>query len=1235
MFSKIDVSFVEEIKLLLEYYFYSIFPNQIKDASNSHLILSSTRWLLFQNEDFLASLLNAILFADDTSLKFFVYNSFARLPYGIRFCILNGMRIIGSATGNFHQVCDINPTDVNDVTQRWERGSLSPISIFDILAKSIVDDTVDRDMARQQLSLTLSKCGYDAANNFQKISSRQRFDLNELNLLEISSIFTLSSNCILITCKPSSKFKSRIYKVQLRSQHQSFKFPSIYSSDHEFCKFPTSGNTILSWQHVGQLDDLLLVESKNLVSPNVLLIGDNVSSVNGDCIRVDKVRCDLFSTFLLLHFMSYTYRQVISTDIYTSDKQLETLSIMILVEGSHYKTAVSNQDMTDTGCHNDFNIFDDVSEFGDENPIDSSTSPAQQNSTEDGNSNSTDNKYRSLPANMPVKTRYYMIHGVISSFQAGVLNSQYRLVPVIQSIVACESIINHDQQPIACLSISLHQVVIYGTNSLLGLVSCPFIALDSNTYEYTNVVPFMIDELNVIDHSHPHVLKAFKTHRTNQSSHPIDSNITSVHYTPLRSNFSINGFGRNSYYLRICSGDDQGRLCLWDLDLLTLDIYLVTEPYLNLNQRIEKLVLSPVGDSIAVSYFDRLYIIGINETIDYSVESINPNDLTSRLRNNSLYIRCILDIIHGYRAIYHVDFLCDQNTCSYMLNSKTTVASIRIWRIMNGVKLVASGINQDTISQATSTLDDVTSNKSGLTSPRNSTTINSDFDTNGINSSLNCSERPLNISTVVNGICITTWIHSLPVHTHKYLDLNNDVVNNKSSNEKLDTVDNLNTSAAMISFNIPESVTNLTTFSSEIIQCGVCENSERESTPVNADLSGSHWLKTLDYFPVSENSKSEEVMASTYNANNELSNQNSSIISSGDAFNDSHRYTSEMSDACQLISRQLLFKGCRDLTQEENSKVIVSAAHSDVYKLFFDSKNHDGLYCILEEPVRSTVTKCMSLYESSPAPRELALDRLGSSCITATSSIQQSATSMIRSDSVISNVLFPPKLHITVGPIRICEPSTARTDYTSLMRELFVHDRSDSFLEVKVFLSVYFASFITPSIGIISAALDIEASQLMHFIESTPLVSLFNYYTCNDSNFTGRYISNLETLSSPPNSSSNGNRYPVSVTSELTLQSYLQNESDTIKTWLTGRQRASGEFWVNPCIGHNYLSALHLRYLGNKSVAVECTWQDYLKCHGAAHLRHCSRKLRDLTVNIRKLDETVSCHSVLKINSCN
>jgi hypothetical protein len=71
------------------------------------------------------------------------------------------------------------------------------------------------------------------------------------------------------------------------------------------------------------------------------------------------------------------------------------------------------------------------------------------------------------------------------------------------------------------------------------------------------------------------------------------------------------------------------------------------------------------------------------------------------------------------------------------------------------------------------------------------------------------------------------------------------------------------------------------------------------------------------------------------------------------------------------------------------------------------------------------------------------------------------------------------------------------------------------------------------------------------------------------------------------------------------------------------------EFFIDAADGHNKLCALYLKFCGNKSVAVEHTWQEYLRTYGCTHLRKTSRKLRRFTDNIRKIDETANIRGTI------
>lgn len=82
-------------------------------------------------------------------------------------------------------------------------------------------------------------------------------------------------------------------------------------------------------------------------------------------------------------------------------------------------------------------------------------------------------------------------------------------------------------------------------------------------------------------------------------------------------------------------------------------------------------------------------------------------------------------------------------------------------------------------------------------------------------------------------------------------------------------------------------------------------------------------------------------------------------------------------------------------------------------------------------------------------------------------------------------------------------------------------------------------------------------------------------------------------------------------------------------SWLTHPERVNELYYIDAANGHNYLCTLYLRHCGNKSIAVDHQWQDYLRAHGPVHLRLTSRGLIELTGHIRKIDETCGIKGIL------
>jgi len=180
--------------------------------------------------------------------------------------------------------------------------------------------------------------------------------------------------------------------------------------------------------------------------------------------------------------------------------------------------------------------------------------------------------------------------------------------------------------------------------------------------------------------------------------------------------------------------------------------------------------------------------------------------------------------------------------------------------------------------------------------------------------------------------------------------------------------------------------------------------------------------------------------------------------------------------------------------------------------------------------------------------------------------------------------------------------------FMGCMLKLFGHDGTDKFRSVRSILAVLCACFKPPTLSLISAALDKEVSEVSRCMRSDFLTQFLDF-TIEDKKSTVQckpeYRDMLHWLSGGYSSSSSSSTCGSSSSSSC-------------------GDRMGKAFWIDSSVGHNLLCSLYLRYCGNKSVAVEHSWQDYLRTYGPTHLRHSSRGLRKLTENIRKIDETAN-----------
>lgn len=150
--------------------------------------------------------------------------------------------------------------------------------------------------------------------------------------------------------------------------------------------------------------------------------------------------------------------------------------------------------------------------------------------------------------------------------------------------------------------------------------------------------------------------------------------------------------------------------------------------------------------------------------------------------------------------------------------------------------------------------------------------------------------------------------------------------------------------------------------------------------------------------------------------------------------------------------------------------------------------------------------------------------------------------------------------------------------FLRLMIKRFRHEGASEFIAVKPLLAVVCASQEPPATGLIAAALDIGVERLVSMVE-TLLAGLLCVTPRVGADEDGR--------------------------ATVTCSEHLKNFLKWISS--TEPERVGREFWIDVADGHNLLCALYLRFCGNKSVAVEHTWQDYLRAHGPMHFRKCSR----------------------------
>ena len=154
--------------------------------------------------------------------------------------------------------------------------------------------------------------------------------------------------------------------------------------------------------------------------------------------------------------------------------------------------------------------------------------------------------------------------------------------------------------------------------------------------------------------------------------------------------------------------------------------------------------------------------------------------------------------------------------------------------------------------------------------------------------------------------------------------------------------------------------------------------------------------------------------------------------------------------------------------------------------------------------------------------------------------------------------------------------------YIKMLDACFIDDFSPRFCKSKAFLAVFAAVTslqATAQLGFVAAALDMSTESLLLLLKD-----------------------NLDCMVQilPPTGADAIDNAEFSIAGSTNTLNLRESMKGGLLGWIcsTEYSRLGGEYWIDPSIGHNKVCALYLKYCANKSVAVECPWQDYLRTYG-------------------------------------
>ena len=672
----------------------------VSNEQRRDLIMQELKTIL--SKDILHKLIKRVAKGNKHDIIQFIETTFASLPYGLRSHLVTDLSVLykkfkSISTPIMSVGSCLDSFNTNTISQNlilsWRSGRITPMQFYRQLSDLLQKGDITMINAEDILSTILQEGGWPlhmSAADFDN-TRRIRFDTYYFDIAALSHSHVSRLDGMELTLLSES---GGLLALGRHNAPQVVLEEDIsYQALSKLLKAPSSG-TDLYWYHVTGGDQLILLPAGTINSDNkpVLIIGDMISIPSRTISVTQYGRLDL--------------DRVIAVDTSTADSEDDLICLCILVEGRYISTTSLD------ASHRGFTDCDGRSEI-------SAGVPDIEEIASDSGGEEHDVNRRKEPAVSTLKRRYYLLFAVA-----------YRGDITIEHVSSLHDGLVIDQRPLDLLYQKRDMAVVYGTNGQLGVVYATTTALTSTKQDdipckYISLTcdfesplfrkahcaryPFLASNATTTTYD-----ASTRVHSVAQFGHAPDAVITAISFRPK---VGI-----------LASGDDQGCVCLWNINDQGVDKhpfqYLLATPLvlglesiplkgLSLNHnahytqvvsvttpaasptssqeshepqpakcRIASLHLSDSGHMVTCGIFDRLIAIGVSFqkplrshlalTGDSKSTSPSATQDTDSCDDEytplcKLYVKASLDIVPGCRAHYQTHFASD---------------SLLIWRIM-------------------------------------------------------------------------------------------------------------------------------------------------------------------------------------------------------------------------------------------------------------------------------------------------------------------------------------------------------------------------------------------------------------------------------------------------------------------------------------------------------------------------------------------------------------------------